>query len=72
MHCMVLASDSVAAVCTEWYSCSVGGCRWLQLAAVCTEDVMAAVVCALDVHWMFGCRLQRVAVCTGCDGMCTV
>ena len=51
MHCMVLASDSVAAVCTEWYSYSVGGCRWLQLAAGCTEDVMAAVVCALDI-WL--------------------
>ena len=73
MHCMVLASDSVAAVCTEWYSCSVDGCRWLQLAAVCTEDVMAAVVCALDIGYLaVGCRgLLYAAVCTRCDGMCT-
>ena len=41
---MVLASDSVAAVCTEWYSCSIGGCRWLQLAAVCTENWLQIAV----------------------------
>ena len=61
---MVLASDSVAAVCTEWYSCSVGGCRWLQLAAVCTEDVMVAAVCALDI-WLQaaeGCSVLQCAL----------
>ena len=49
MYCIVLESDSVAAVCTEDVMTSAVCVHWR-----CTEDVMTAVVCTEDVHWVVG------------------
>ena len=73
VHCIVLAPDNVAAVCTEDVMTAAVCVHWrctedVMMAAVCvhwrcTEDVMTATVC---VHWRCTEDVMTAAVCAGC------
>ena len=49
----------------SWLQCALKiGCTWLYMVAGCTEDVMAAVVCALGgrfIDWIMN-RNQIVTI----------